>query len=34
MNGKTEIPQKSWKAERVKLTADRSIVNQKYISLK
>ena len=34
MNGKTGIPLKSWKAERVKLTADRSMLNQEYISLK
>jgi len=34
MNGKTGIPLKAWKAERVKLTADRGILNLEYISLK
>ena len=34
MNCKTGIPLKSWKAERVKLTAERGMLNQEYISLK
>ena len=34
MNGKSGIPLKSWIAERVKLTAERGLLNQEYISLK
>jgi len=34
MNGKTGIPLKSWKAERAKLTAERSRLDQDYVSLK
>jgi len=34
LNGKTGIPLKSWKAERAKLTAEKSRLNQDYVSLK
>lgn len=34
MNGKTTLPAKAWKAERDKLTAERKMLNQQYLSLK
>jgi len=34
MNGKTTLPTRAWKAERVKLIADRNRLNQEYVSLK
>jgi len=34
MNGKTTPPTKAWKAERVKLTAERNGLNQRYTALK
>jgi hypothetical protein len=34
MNGKASLPIKAWKAERVKLTDERSKLNGEYISLK
>ena len=33
-NDKAGIPLKAWKAERVKLTADRGMLNKDYILLK
>lgn len=34
LNGKTTLPAKAWKTERDKLTAERKILNQQYLSLK
>ena len=34
MNGKTTIPTKAWKAEYAKLTAERNMLNQRYLVLK
>jgi len=34
MNGKTTLPPKAWKAERVKLTADRKQLDREYYALK
>lgn len=34
MNGKTTLPAKTWRVERVKLTADRNRLNGEYVSLK
>ena len=34
MNGRTSLPIKAWKAERVELTAEKSRLNQDYASLK
>ena len=34
LNGKTTLPTKAWKAERDKLTAERKMLNQQYLSLK
>ena len=34
MNGKTTLPTKSWKNERVKLTAKRKLLNVDYANLK
>ena len=34
MNGKTALPVKAWKAEYAKLTAERNMLNQRYLALK
>lgn len=34
MNGRTGIPLKAWKAEQEKLTAERKMLNQRYLELK
>lgn len=34
MNGKTTIPTKAWKTEYAKLTAEKKILNQRYLALK
>ena len=34
MNGKTTIPTKAWKTEYAKLTAERKMLNQRYLELK
>lgn len=34
LNGKTTLPTKAWRAERDKLTAERRILNQRYVVLK
>ena len=34
MNGKTTLPTKAWKAERVKLSADRKQLDRDYYALK
>ncbi len=34
MNGKTTIPTKIWKEEYTKLTAERKMLNQRYLALK
>lgn len=34
LNGKTTLPTKAWKAEYVKLTAERKTLNQRYLVLK
>ena len=34
LNGRNEIPLRSWKAERVKLTAERKTLDMKYYKLK
>ena len=34
MNGKTTLPTKAWKTEYAALTAERKVLNQRYVSLK
>jgi hypothetical protein len=34
LNGRTEIPLKKWRAERGKLTAEKSVLTRKYATLK
>jgi hypothetical protein len=34
MNGRTTLPTKAWKSEYSKLTAERQMLNQRYVSLK
>jgi hypothetical protein len=34
LNGRTEIPLKKWRAERYRLTAEKSVLSREYATLK